>query len=204
MCCGGNKGCAHGGRLSSLPIPPPAPQSRGLPDEARRAHDGSIVRALTVAGIPCPSAADPDANQHRLTKAWTVRTVQEILANPAYTGRMVWDRQRTERVLVNPANPGFVHRRVRVWKPRRLSVLSDKPASETRNAPIRQLVEVSRNLRNVILRNPVRHARFDQPSSFRTQIRPHRVRCWSVGARAVALWRPTLRPHSERSCGRPP
>jgi hypothetical protein len=73
-----------------------------------------IVRALTDAGIPCPSAADPDAIPHRAGMAWTVRTVQEVLANPVYTGRMVWNRQRTERVLVDPANPGLGHREVRL------------------------------------------------------------------------------------------
>ena len=86
-----------------------------------------IVRALTDAGIPCPSAADPDANPHRAARSWTVRTVQEILANPVYTGRMVWNRQRTERVLVDPGNPGLGHREVRVWNNPADWVLSDKP-----------------------------------------------------------------------------
>ena len=86
-----------------------------------------IVRALTDAGVPCPSAADPDANRHRARKAWTVRTAQEILANPVYTGRMVWNRQRTERVLVDPANPGLGHREVRVWNSPADWVLSDQP-----------------------------------------------------------------------------
>ena len=94
----------------------------------REGHTAArIVRALTTAGIPCPSAADPDANRHRVTKAWTVRTVQEILANPVYTGRMVWNRQRTERVLVDPANPGLGHREVRVWNGPADWVLSDTP-----------------------------------------------------------------------------
>lgn len=49
-----------------------------------------IVRALTAAGIPCPSAADPDANQHRVVTAWTVRTVREMPALPSVTpGRAV-------------------------------------------------------------------------------------------------------------------
>ena len=45
-----------------------------------------ITRALNDAGIPCPSAADPERNPHRTGAAWTLRTVAAILANPRYTG----------------------------------------------------------------------------------------------------------------------
>jgi DNA invertase Pin-like site-specific DNA recombinase len=51
-----------------------------------------ITRALNDAGIPCPSAADPERNRHRTAAAWTLRTVATILANPRYTGRQVWNR----------------------------------------------------------------------------------------------------------------
>lgn len=57
----------------------------------------SIARELTEQGVPCPSDADPEPNQHRTGGAWPLRTVAVILANPRYTGRQVWDRQRTER-----------------------------------------------------------------------------------------------------------
>ncbi len=46
-----------------------------------------IARALNNAGIPCPSAADPDRNPHRTGAAWTPGTVTTILSNPRYTGR---------------------------------------------------------------------------------------------------------------------
>src|SRR5215472_18439725 len=46
-----------------------------------------ITRALNDAGIPCPSAADPERNPHRSGTAWTLFTVRAILANPRYTGR---------------------------------------------------------------------------------------------------------------------
>jgi len=74
-----------------------------------------ITRALNEAGIPCPSAADALRNQHRGGEAWTVGTVRAILGNPAYTGRAVWNRQRTDRVLVDPDNPGLGHREVVRW-----------------------------------------------------------------------------------------
>jgi len=68
-----------------------------------------ITRALNDAGIPCPSAADPGRNPHRTGKAWTLRTVAAILANPRYTGRQVWNRQRTDFDLVDPGNTGLGH-----------------------------------------------------------------------------------------------
>lgn len=55
----------------------------------------SIARELTEQGVACPSDADPERNRHRTGGAWQLRTVAVILANPRYTGRQVWDRQRT-------------------------------------------------------------------------------------------------------------
>jgi site-specific DNA recombinase len=74
-----------------------------------------ITRALNDAGIPCPSAAEPARNSHRTGVAWTLRTVAAILANPRYTGRQVWNRQRTDRDLVDPANTGLGERQVQRW-----------------------------------------------------------------------------------------
>ena len=69
-----------------------------------------ITRALNDAGVPCPSAADPGRNPHRTGAAWTLRTVAAILANPRYTGRQVWNRQRTDFDLADPANTTLGHR----------------------------------------------------------------------------------------------
>ena len=41
--------------------------------------------------------------------------MRAILGNPVYTGRAVWNRQRTDRVLVDPDNPGLGHREVVQW-----------------------------------------------------------------------------------------
>ena len=87
-----------------------------------------ITRALNDAGIPCPSAADPDRNPHRTGAVWTLRTVAAILANPRYTGRQVWNRQRTDFDLVDPANTGLGHRQVQRWNLPEGWVISRHPA----------------------------------------------------------------------------
>ena len=87
-----------------------------------------ITRALNDAGIPCPSAADPKRNPHRTGTAWTLRTVAAILANPRYTGRQVWNRQRTDFDLVDPANTGLGHKQVQRWNLPEGWVISRRPS----------------------------------------------------------------------------
>ena len=87
-----------------------------------------ITRALNEVGIACPSAADPTRNSHRTGEAWIVRTVQEILASPVYTGRMVWNRVRTDRVLVDPENPGLGQREIVRWNAPEDWVISEQLA----------------------------------------------------------------------------
>jgi site-specific DNA recombinase len=79
-------------------------------------------------GSRAPSAADPKRNPHRSGAAWTLRTVAAILANPRYTGRQVWNRQRTDRDLVDPANTGLGHRPVQRWNLPAGWVISHRPA----------------------------------------------------------------------------
>ncbi|MBA8823827.1 DNA invertase Pin-like site-specific DNA recombinase [Saccharopolyspora lacisalsi] len=79
----------------------------------------SIARALNDQGIPCPSSADPDRNPHRTGEAWTLRTVAAILANPRYTGRQVWNRQRAHHAPTETETP-LVHQ----WTVRRDWVVS--------------------------------------------------------------------------------
>jgi site-specific DNA recombinase len=74
-----------------------------------------IARALNEAENPCPSAADPGRNPHRSGAAWTLGAVRSILANPRYTGRQVWNRQRTHKDLVDPADIALVHKAVQRW-----------------------------------------------------------------------------------------
>jgi hypothetical protein len=87
-----------------------------------------ITRALNDAGVPCPSAADPGRNPHRTGTAWTLRTVAAILANPRYTGRQVWNRQRTDFELADPANTSLGHRQVQRWNLPEGWVISKHPA----------------------------------------------------------------------------
>ena len=95
----------------------------GWPGSAAR-----ITRALNDAGMPCPSAADPGRNPHRTGAGWTLRTVAAILGNRRYTGRQVWNRQRTDFDLVDPANTGLGHRPVQRWNLPEGWVISKYPA----------------------------------------------------------------------------
>ncbi|WP_326799372.1 recombinase family protein [Streptomyces sp. NBC_01808] len=76
-----------------------------------------IARALNDAAVPCPSAADPDRNPHRSGGRWTLTAVGAGLANPRYTGRQMWNRQRTDHELVDPANTALGHRHIPRWNP---------------------------------------------------------------------------------------
>jgi site-specific DNA recombinase len=89
-----------------------------------------IARALNEAGIPCPSAADPERNPHRLGARWTLGTVTTILANPRYTGRQVWNRQRTDKDLADPADVSLGHKDVQRWNLPDGWVISARPAHE--------------------------------------------------------------------------
>ena len=88
---------AWGRRCHRLdPDPVTAPHVRWMFAErlAGRSVAG-IARALNERGVPCPSAADPERNRHRSGQGWNLRSVAVILANPRYTGRQVWSRQRS-------------------------------------------------------------------------------------------------------------
>jgi site-specific DNA recombinase len=102
-----NKAHAAWGRRAHRlePDPATAPVVTWMFAQRLAGHSAArITRALNDAGVPCPSAADPGRNPHRIGAAWTLRTVAAILANPRYTGRQVWNRQRTDFDLaVRPA-----------------------------------------------------------------------------------------------------
>jgi site-specific DNA recombinase len=89
-----------------------------------------IARALNDAGIPCPSAADPGRNPHRPGTGWMLGTVTTILQNPRCTGHQVWNRQRTDRDLADPANVSMGHRSVQRWNLPDGWVISNRPAHE--------------------------------------------------------------------------
>jgi site-specific DNA recombinase len=87
-----------------------------------------IARALNEAGVPCPSAADPGRNPHRTGMGWTLGTIVTILSNPRYTGRQVWNRQRTDRDLADPADACLGHKSVQRWNLPDGWVISNRPA----------------------------------------------------------------------------
>jgi hypothetical protein len=126
-----NKAHAAWGRRAHRlePDPATAPVVAWMFAQRLAGHSAArITRALNDAGIPCPSAADPKRNPHRIGAGWTLRTAAAILANPRYTGRQVWNRQRTDRDLVDPANTGLGHKEVQRWNLPEGWVISKRPA----------------------------------------------------------------------------
>ena len=126
-----NKAHAAWGRRAHRlePDPVTAPVVRWMFAQRLAGHSAArITRALNDAGVPCPSAADPARNPHRSGAGWTLRTVAAILANPRYTGRQVWNRQRTDFDLTDPANTGLGHRQVQRWNLPEGWVISKHPA----------------------------------------------------------------------------
>jgi hypothetical protein len=126
-----NKAHAAWGRRAHRlePDPVTAPVVRWMSAQRLAGHSvARITGALNDAGIPCPSAADPGRNPHRTGAAWTLRTVAAILANPRYTGRQVWNRQRTDFDLADPADAGMGHKQVQRWNLPEGWVISKHPA----------------------------------------------------------------------------
>jgi site-specific DNA recombinase len=87
-----------------------------------------IARALNEADVPCPSASDPGRNPYRTGTGWTVGTVTTILQNPRYTGYQVWNRQRTDKDLADPADVSLGHKQVQRWNLPDGWVISRRPA----------------------------------------------------------------------------
>jgi site-specific DNA recombinase len=126
-----NKAHAAWGRRAHRLDPDPATAPTVLWIFAQRLAGHSvarIARALNEAGVPCPSAADPRRNPHRIGAEWTLGTVTTILANPRYTGRQVWNRQRTDTELADPANVTLGHKSVQRWNLPDGWVISSRPA----------------------------------------------------------------------------
>ena len=106
-----------GRRLHRLdPDPVTAPQVRWIfAQRLAGASTANIARALNDRGIPSPAAHDPGRNRNRNGTRWTLRTVAAILENPRYTGRQVWNRQRTDHRETVPGNKRSSLGPIRVW-----------------------------------------------------------------------------------------
>jgi len=86
----------------------------------------AIARDLNERGIPCPSRADAERNPHRSGRAWIWQTVAAILANPRYTGRQSWNRQRTDTGPLDSADDVLGRAEARRW-----NIAQDWVTSET-------------------------------------------------------------------------
>jgi hypothetical protein len=86
----------------------------------------SIARELNENHVPCPSDEDRERNSHRTNETWSLRSVAAILENPRYTGHEVWNRQRTDREPIDPADPSRGHREVLRWNPASEWVISTR------------------------------------------------------------------------------
>jgi site-specific DNA recombinase len=88
----------------------------------------AIAEGLTREGIASPSAHDPARNSHRSGIAWNKFAVRAILTNPRYTGYQVWNRQRTDEVLLDVENVALGRTAKMRWNPVDKWVFSDKAA----------------------------------------------------------------------------
>ncbi|WP_309114624.1 recombinase family protein [Saccharothrix sp.] len=62
-----------------------------------------IARHLNEQSVPSPSDADAEHDRARGDHEWSLRTVLEILGNPRYTGRQVWNRTSADRTTRSPS-----------------------------------------------------------------------------------------------------
>ncbi|MCM0673413.1 recombinase family protein [Micromonospora phytophila] len=84
----------------------------------------AIAEGLTANHVPCPSAHDRARNPHRSGIAWSKSAVRVILTNPRYTGRQVWNKQRTDEVLLDVDDVALGHTGVMRWNTRDKWVVS--------------------------------------------------------------------------------
>lgn len=124
-----NKAHAAWGRRSHRlePGPATAPVVSWMFVQRLAGHSAArITRAPNDAAIPCPSAADPGRNPHR--RGVDAADGRGDPGQPRYTGRQVWNRQRADFDLVDPANTGLGHKQVQRWNLPEGWVISKRPA----------------------------------------------------------------------------
>ncbi|BCY07345.1 recombinase family protein [Actinoplanes sp. L3-i22] len=90
----------------------------------------AIAELLTGSGFPSPSAYDRARNKHRSGIAWSKQAVRTILTNPRYTGYQVWNKQRTDEVLLDVDDVALGHKSIMRWNPNDKWVFSRKPSHE--------------------------------------------------------------------------
>jgi site-specific DNA recombinase len=122
----------HGQRLHQLePDPSTAPIVKRIFEEYVSGRGlYAIAERLTREGLLSPSAYDPERNPHRHGKAWSKMAVRAILANPRYTGRQVWNRQRRDEVLIDVDDVALGHETKMRWNDEADWIYSDATTHE--------------------------------------------------------------------------
>jgi hypothetical protein len=187
-----------GRRLQRLePDPDTARHVRWIFAQRLTGHSvAGIARALNDNGVPCPSGADPARNRHRSAAGWTLRTVAAILANPRYTGRQVWNRQRTDRGPADATSAGHSDREVMRWNQPQDWVISARMA-------LRGLVSEA----EYIAVQAIRAARPTGDGTTRRYLLAGLLICGSCGRRMEAHWvnnRPGYRCRHGHTSAKPP
>ena len=90
----------------------------------------AIAEGLTRDGIPSPSQHDRARNPHRTGQGWSKTAVRTILANPRYTGRQVWNKQRKDEILLDVDDVAAGYETRLRWNPASRWIWSDTIAHE--------------------------------------------------------------------------
>ncbi len=143
----------------------------------------AIAKDLTAEDIPCPSAADPDRNPHRLANgpAWKHTAVRAILENPRYTGYQVWNKQRRDEVLIDVHDVALGHQTRMRWNDPSDWIWSEQPSHDalvTRE----EWEAVQERFRN----NQRRYTR--TPKGDRRYLLAGRILCGRCGRRMEGTW----------------
>ncbi|NOY56438.1 MAG: recombinase family protein [Actinobacteria bacterium] len=141
----------------------------------------AIARDLTGEDIPCPSAADPERNRHRLAATWQPTAVRAILDNPRYTGYQVWNRQRRDEVLVDVHDVGLGHE-TRMRRNDPTEWIWSKELSHEPLITCEQWDEVQERFRKS------RRASTRKPKPGRRYLLAGRIRCGQCGRRMEGAW----------------
>jgi site-specific DNA recombinase len=88
----------------------------------------AIAETLTGEDVRCPSAHDPARNRHRSGIAWSKGAVRVILTNPRYTGRQVWNKQRTDETLLDIDDVTLGYTTTQRWNPSEKWITSEQLA----------------------------------------------------------------------------
>jgi site-specific DNA recombinase len=83
-----------------------------------------IAECLTADGIPSPSGYDRKRSPQRPGLAWSKSAIRVILTNPRYTGHQVWNRQRTDEVLLDVNDVALGNTNIVRWNPNERWVVS--------------------------------------------------------------------------------